>query len=123
MHRGIVAHEAYIDAGNVDQLRVMDFVFICLDRGSVKGLVIERLEAWGISFVNVGMGLYVASLGGILRVTTGTPERRDHVRARVPLSDVNGHNEYAKNIQIAELNALNAALAVIKWKKLWGFYL
>jgi antirestriction protein ArdC len=26
------------------------------------------------------------------------------------------------NIQIAELNALNAALAVIKWKKLCGFY-
>jgi hypothetical protein len=30
--------------------------------------------------------------------------------------------EYSTNIQIAELNALNAALAVIKWKKLAGFY-
>ena len=29
---------------------------------------------------------------------------------------------YSHNIQIAELNALNAALAVIKWKKLAGFY-
>ena len=29
---------------------------------------------------------------------------------------------YARNIQIADLNALNAILAVIKWKKLFGFY-
>lgn len=31
-------------------------------------------------------------------------------------------DDYDKNIQIAEINALNAALAVIKWKKLFGFY-
>ena len=29
---------------------------------------------------------------------------------------------YASNIQVADLNMLNAALAVIKWKKLRGFY-
>lgn len=32
------------------------------------------------------------------------------------------NNEYSRNIQIADLNALNAALAVIKWKKIFGFY-
>jgi hypothetical protein len=31
-------------------------------------------------------------------------------------------NEYHTNIQIAELNALNASLAVIKYKQLRGFY-
>ena len=31
-------------------------------------------------------------------------------------------DEYATNIQIADLNALNALMAVIKWKKLSGFY-
>ena len=31
-------------------------------------------------------------------------------------------DEYSTNIQIADLNMLNAALAVIKWKKLCGFY-
>jgi hypothetical protein len=125
MHRGIVAHETYIGAANVDELRDMDFVFVSLDRGSVKKVIIERLEAFGTSFVDAGMGLYVAegSLGGILRVTASTPAQRGNVSARIPLSDGDGHNEYAKNIQIAELNALSAALAVIKWKKLWGFYL
>ncbi len=55
----------------------------------------------------------------------GTPAQRDHVAAkqRIAFSDGDGNNEYDKNIQIADLNALNAALAVIKWKKLFGFYL
>ena len=30
--------------------------------------------------------------------------------------------EYDRNAQLAELNALNAALAVIKWKKVKSFY-
>jgi hypothetical protein len=38
-------------------------------------------------------------------------------------SDARVNDDYDYNIQIADLNALNAALAVIKWKKLWGFYL
>lgn len=125
MHRGIIVHDAFITADNVDELRGMDFVFVCLDLGLVKRVIVERLEAFGISFVDVGMGLYVSegSLGGIVRVTASTPALRSHVPSRIPMADVGGHNEYAKNIQIAELNALNAALAVIKWKKSLGFYL
>ena len=63
------------------------------------------------------------SLGGILRVTTSTPKKREHVSARISFSDGDDNNEYDCNIQIADLNALNAVLAVIKWKKLFGFYL
>ena len=50
------------------------------------------------------------------------PVRADHFRQRVSLADGTGNNEYDRNIQVADLNALNAALAVIKWKKLAGFY-
>jgi hypothetical protein len=31
MHRGIVEHPVHLDAGNVEELRGMDFVFVCLD--------------------------------------------------------------------------------------------
>jgi hypothetical protein len=31
-------------------------------------------------------------------------------------------NEYVRNIQVADLNMLNAALAVERWKKHFGFY-
>jgi predicted alpha/beta superfamily hydrolase len=74
----------------------------------------------------VGLGVYLTgdSLGGIVRITTSTPKQREHVRAksRISFSAGDGNNEYDRNIQIADLNALNAALAVIKWKKLFGFY-
>jgi tRNA A37 threonylcarbamoyladenosine dehydratase len=128
MRRGIVSHAVHINESNVDELRQVDFVFICIDGGSAKRLVVTKLEEFGVSFVDVGMGLYLTSansLGGVLRVTTSTPTQRDHVAAkqRIAFSDGDGNNEYDKNIQIADLNALNAALAVVKWKKLFGFYL
>ena len=44
MHRGIVDHPVYLDAGNVEELRGMDFVFVCLDKGSPKKLIVEKLE-------------------------------------------------------------------------------
>jgi hypothetical protein len=40
----------------------------------------------------------------------------------VSLAGSEVRDDYEANIQIADLNALNAALAVIKWKKLYGFY-
>lgn len=128
MRRGIISHPVHIDESNVDELRQMDFVFICIDAGSAKRLLVTKLEEFGIPFIDVGMGLYLASansVGGVLRVTTSTPIQRDHVAAkqRIAFSDGDGNNEYDKNIQIADLNALNAALAVLKWKKLFGFYL
>lgn len=126
MRRGLIGHEGFVDSRNVDQLRGMDFVFLCIDNGGAKRLVVEKLEEFGISFVDVGMGVYLkeASLGGILRITCSTPQMRDHVRqrGRIPFFDDDADNEYARNIQIADLNALNAALAVIRWKKLCGFY-
>jgi molybdopterin/thiamine biosynthesis adenylyltransferase len=124
MRRSIFAHVGYIDASNVNELKDMDFVFICVDKGPVKKLIIERLEEWGISFIDVGMGIekYETGLTGILRVTTSSPGYRKHVRERISFDDGDPEGLYNQNIQVAELNALNAALAVIKWKKLFGFY-
>lgn len=126
MHRNIVANNSYIDALNVSQLEGLDFVFLCLDGGEVKRLVVEKMEALGIPFVDVGMGIELVdnALLGILRVTASTVKKRDHVRdkQRISFSDGIGNKEYSRNIQIADLNALNAAMAVIKWKKLFGFY-
>ena len=128
MRRGIVSHDYYIDATNVDQLQQMDFVFLCLDRVGAKNEIITCLENADIPFVDVGMGIELVddSLGGVLRVTTSSKQKRDHVhiKSRIPLSDPGRDEEllYARNIQVADLNALNAALAVVKWKKLFGFY-
>jgi hypothetical protein len=127
MRKGIIPHAGYIDTSNVDQLGEMDFVFLCLDKGKPKRLIIDKLDESGVPFIDVGMGVNLVddALLGVLRVTTSTVEKRGHisVRGRIPFSDGDGNNDYSRNIQIADLNALNAALAVIKWKKLYGFYL
>jgi hypothetical protein len=101
----------------------MNFVFICIDDGETKKILIEKLIACGISFIDVGIGIEIVddSLIGSARVTSSSPEKSDHISQRISFSD-GGNNEYAQNIQIAELNALNAALAVIKWKKMYNFY-
>lgn len=125
MHRGIVAHAVRVDAENFELLREMDFVFLCMDDGMAKRYIIRELESAGVSFIDVGMGIYVGedALGGLVRVTTSTPSQRGHFRSHVPLAADNGQNEYDQNIQVADLNSFNATMAVIKWKKLMGFYM
>jgi hypothetical protein len=126
LRHNVIAHPCRITRVNAAELRTMDFVFLCLDSGEEKDAVMAELESANVSFIDVGMGVHQANgaLHGILRVTTSTPNRRDHVRdnGRVSFAPAAGDNEYARSIQVAELNALNAALAVVKWKKLCGFY-
>ncbi|MBD2512707.1 ThiF family adenylyltransferase [Nostoc muscorum FACHB-395] len=126
MRKGIFPNPVYVDASNIAQLDRMNFVFLCLDKGEAKKLIVEKLEEFGIPFIDMGIGLNLVdnALLGVMRVTTSTIEQRDHVsvKNRIPFSDGDDNNEYSRNIQIADLNALNAALAVIKWKKLCGFY-
>jgi hypothetical protein len=123
MRRGIMPHDYYIDASNVDQLRAMAFVFLCVDEGRKKQQIVEPLIEWDVPFIDVGMGIELVDgqLGGILRVTTVTPGKRDHVPTRISFAE-GGDDDYSSNIQIADLNSLNAALAVIRWKKHFGFY-
>lgn len=126
MHRGIEPHPVYVTEANIGELEGADIVFLCMDAGEAKVAIIRGLEAMGVHFIDVGMGLELVdgSLLGQLRVTTSTPAKRDHVWAgqRVPMTGAGNDNVYARNIQVADLNALNACLAVIRWKKLVGFY-
>jgi len=123
MRRGIVPHDYHLNASNREELKAMDFVFLCFDTGYAKKDLIEKLLEWKVPFIDVGMGVELidGALGGILRVTAITPEKQDHVQ-RIPVSDADVNDDYSTRIQIADLNALNASLAVIKWKKYYGFY-
>ena len=126
MHKGIVAHNYDIDHSTIDELRDMDFVFLSIHGGNEKELIFMKLEEFGVPFVDAGMGLYFVeescTLGGLLRVTTSTDYKREHAKNKASFSGKgDGNNEYARNIQIADLNALNATYAVIKWKKYSGF--
>lgn len=124
MRRGLVPHECYVDLSNVDELREMAFVFLALDRGASKKDIVAKLLEWQIPFVDVGMDVVISNerLAGMVSVTAATSYKHDHVQRSIPFVDADPNEDYSRNIQIADLNALSAALAVIKWKKLFGFY-
>lgn len=124
MHRGVIPHPYFIDEANVQELADLDFVFVAVDDGEARKVIVDALEEFGVPFIDVGLGVEEVDgkLTGIVRTTTSTAEKRDHVGARISFADPGGVDDYRSNIQIAELNALNAALAVIRWKKLRGIY-
>ncbi|QGG57835.1 ThiF family adenylyltransferase [Paenibacillus sp. B01] len=123
MRKNIFTHSEYLDDTNLDRILAMDFVFIAVDNGAIKRKIIDKLTAHQKPFIDVGIGLQVEEdlLVGDARVTTAIPGKSEHVYDRISFAD-GGEDAYSTNIQIAELNALNAAMAVIKWKKHYGFY-
>jgi molybdopterin/thiamine biosynthesis adenylyltransferase len=123
MHKGIEPNPVYITEDNYELLLGLSFVFICVDKDSVRHAIIKLLLKLNIPFVDVGLGVTVVEneLTGMIRTTTGTPEKNDHLEKRIHAGDAED-NEYTTNIQIAELNAGNAFFAVLKWKKIMGFY-
>jgi hypothetical protein len=123
MHKGIIGHSYYITEDNVQELRDYSYVFLAVDKNTVRNLVITEGIAGGLNIIDVGLGINVVDdqLIGTLRVTSFTPGKNDHVEKRIS-KDEDENNDYGTNIQISDLNALNAALAVIKWKKFSGFY-
>ena len=106
-------------------MRDFRFVFVCIDHGPSRRLICDFLIANKIPFVDVGMDLSMTAgqeIYGTLRTTACLPDANDHFWSRAPDMENAGDGLYEENIQVAELNALNAQLAVFKWKQLFGFY-
>jgi hypothetical protein len=123
MHRKIFSHSYFVETSNIGELSEMNFVFLSLDDGEAKKIIIDYLREENIPFTDSGMGLENVNdeLHGIVRITTFTERKSDHLDNRISfVQEV--ENDYNDNIQIADLNSLNASMAVIKWKKLFGFY-
>lgn len=122
IRNNIFSHPVFLDETNVSLLSGLTFVFISIDCPVSKKLITDFLTTNKIMFIDVGMGINICDgkLTGTLRVTTGLVDRVDHIPKRISFAD-GPDDDYHTNIQIAELNALNAVFAVIKWKKLRGY--
>jgi len=123
MHRGVTACEEYLDEDTLEVLHGATFVFLASDDAAGKAVIMDWLEARDMPFIDVGLGIDETDgrLGGLLRVTTSLPGRREQARRRIPIPAPE-RDDYARNIQTADLNALNAMLAVIRWKRHVGTY-
>lgn len=126
MKRGIFEHPYDIDATNVSELNQIDFVFLAMEGGASKRVIVDALESMNKPFVNASMGVKKPgsgeSLQAIIEVNGSTPANRQSLRDRVDFGEIANDDPYLENIQVADLNALNAAIAVIWWKKWAGIY-
>ena len=122
---GLKLETTYIDQSSADALAGVTFAFVCVDKGSARSAIFDLLIELGIPFIDVGMGLKRKDgpISGMLRVTYYSKEDAAAMRARqlAEMSDT-PDNLYKANIQIAELNAMNACLALVRYKQLLGFY-
>lgn len=115
----------YITSDSEKDLVGVTFAFVCVDSGKSRAEIFELLIRLKIPFIDVGMGLdrCAGAISGTLRTTFFSNETAKEIvdKRLVPLSDI-PDDEYKSNIQISELNALNACLAIIKYKQLREFY-
>ena len=127
MRTGIIPHPVYITSKMLPQLTALDFLFVAVDDNETRRWLFPALQRAGVAFMDVGMGVEKNDdrLTGILRTSLSTEEGKCHApqMRRIQAAPAHpGEAEYRRNIQIVELNALNAALAVIRWKKYRGLY-
>lgn len=123
---GVVPHPYYLGEDNVEELADMDFVFLAIDDNPSRATIAARLEAADVAFIDVGMGLYVSggTIGGQIRTTSSLRGQREHLwdsRKRLP-TRTSADDVYNHNVQICDLNAFNAVLAVTRWKRHIGIY-
>lgn len=123
---GIVAHTCAISRTDAEVLKNLTFVFLAIDSIPARHAIEELLMEVCIPFIDVGLCATIVQspttcLIATIRTTfwkSGTSPVFVSDTDTVPLPE----DDYTSNIQIAELNALNATLAVIRWKKHLGYY-
>lgn len=115
-----------ITAENIDQLSEFNFVFISVDDGPSRKFIIEWLVENGIPYVDCGMGLNRSPNGlhGAVRITGVNRDafERTQGTAFLPISEKQEEDEYRKQAQVVEFNAMNACMAVIRFKQHFKLY-
>lgn len=125
IHRGIHAHAVMIDEHNVSELGSYDAVFVCVDNGHARHMIADSLAASDAVMFDTGMGVQMnanSELFAIVRLSTLDRASAAEAAKNMPMSSNEDDNLYGTNVQVGDLNCLNAYLAVEAWKKRCGFY-
>jgi ThiF family len=122
MHTGITAHAEYLTADNLHLLEGATFVFLAAADAAERPGIMAWLHDRQVPFIDVGMGVsqVPAGLTGLMKVTAYMPDSNIALPTKPAIAP--GDEDYSSNIQVADLNALNALLAVIRWKRHLGYY-
>lgn len=127
MRRGIVTRPERVTVDNVTDILDADFVFLTMDPSLDKRAIVEALIAADVPFVDTGIGVSndPNGIAGQIRVTSATPGQSQHIERDSLISYFVGDDDdddYNTNLQISELNSMAAILAVMRFKKHYGFY-
>lgn len=125
MHRGIESRPVFIDESNVAELLCFDAVFLCVDNGAARALVLQALHGSENVIFDVGMGVRTNDrdqLYAVLRMSVVDQSTAEVSKRHLPIAPTDDKNLYNTNVQVGDLNCLNAYLAVEAWKKRSGFY-
>ena len=124
MRKSIFSHPVIVTEENLAELKNFDFVFLAVDSGEWKRDIIDFLRKHNIEFIDTGIDVQRKSeaLLGMVRDTVSRNNETQDINQYISYAETD-KGLYASNIQTADLNALCAALAVIEWKKLSGFYI
>lgn len=121
----LVLKPLYVDKSSSRELDGVSFAFVCVDKGESRKNIFSLLTEMKIPFIDVGMGLDRDNgpIEGMARVTYYPVDTAQALIEKdlCPMADY-PDDEYKINIQTSEINALNASLAVIKYKQIRGFY-
>lgn len=124
LRTGIISHPYRLEQHNLQELDGNAFVFLAIDHGPSRALIADWLVANAIPFIDVGIGAEkvpeLTSLTSRARYTFVQPSTAE-LAATLPRADDSEEAVY-NNIQLPELNALNAMLAVIRYKQYLGFF-
>jgi hypothetical protein len=124
-HKGIEVFEAKLDGESEAYLEGGTFAFLAVDKIGPRRDIAKLLRAKGIPFIVVGMGIHHGNPGltGMVDTTLIDEKTAPNVFDEIAGEQlVDLPDEYQKNIQTVELNALNAAMAVFMYKKYRGYY-
>lgn len=122
---GLSINAQFIDEASAAELDGVTFAFVCVDKGNSRRRIFDLLISKNIPFIDVGMGLNrkPGRISGTVRTTYYPQDVGQAVREKTTAPETDPADDvYKTNIQIAELNSLNAALAVLRFKQIRGFY-
>lgn len=123
---GLSLKQKYIDRSATPDLEGVTFAFVCVDKGSWRSEIFDLLIGMHIPFIDVGMGLsrkQQGPLAGMIRATYYPAEGAAAIRDKQLAEMVDDPDDiYRRSVQVSELNALNAAIAMLRYKQLRGFY-
>lgn len=125
MKKKVISHPHSLNETNAHELEGLDFVFLCIDASNDKKAIIDTLIKNEIEFIDTGVSVTAQgeTLNSQIRNTAILIPQNSSLLDTITNDPGDANDPYSTNIQVAEVNALCAIFAIIKWKKICGFYI